>query len=441
MSNPFSVKISGKKKLRVFINYYGDVQKRYYIKDLFPDEKATFTGRNARREAEEFRAKVIGQLNLRFGKSGYDQPLLNILEAKFDNRPGFHKEFRNWKKLGNQLYQSMLEVDLSSLIKKLHQIETNEGDRKSGGIRHEIEFLRSSVNDYIEQYNKEYPKPNWEKILENYGGIGQNQSGRSTELALVRKAFDLRDLKKVLQDLKSWFNRKGHISYQWEPVYYYLFTWLTCFALRIHEACGLEWEDIDFHRREWVLTGQIQPTDEHGKVIRNVKSYRLKELGEMRAKDSPYRLPIPDELFVMLSELEQLQRSRGTYDRFVFANKDGLVPQYSKIRQKLMRTIDRLQESNEIGQQHDYYNCTHKFRKTATTWGNILLSYKDSTQLAEWSSMSLTRHSNSKVHDIYIDEFLRRRANPIPKMLASHLLGKDINEEMQDEQKKVVNIY
>ena len=102
------------------------------------------------------------------------------------------------------------------------------------------------------------------------------------------------------------------------------------------------------------------------------------------------------EVEKLLVEIKSLKRS----GRWVMANKEGDVPQYSKIYKRLKRTGF----FNEPGQ------CSHKIRKTTRTLGQILIGAKGSSDLL--------RHASLEVSDRYLDDGIVARHNPLPKMIA-----------------------
>ena len=89
------------------------------------------------------------------------------------------------------------------------------------------------------------------------------------------------------------------------PLRVLLLTLLVC-GLRISEACGLRWRDVDFEAR----------------LVRKRFAWKFGAYQEMKSKASRKDIPLPDELLAVLAQLKARTRWDGP-DHPVFASRTG----------------------------------------------------------------------------------------------------------------------
>jgi integrase len=266
--------------------------------------------------------------------------------------------------------------------------------RKRKHYSREIDYLSTCFGYYHDSLDFNFQSP-ITKIHKYEFGKMARRSGKKRSNT-VKISFDKNQVINLFEKLRL---DGSHLPHQFEIIYYYIVAVQFTFGLRLGEACGLEWKDVDFERNILRLTGSMQWYGEDGKIARNEKVNRLKEEGDLD-NDEALEYPMPDEMVSIFKTIKALNRS----DRWVMANRSGNVPQYSKIYARLMRTGF----FDEVGQ------CSHKLRKTAKTLGQVLVGEK--------MSIDLMRHSSSAVSDRYTDDSVLAKHNPIPGLL-SKMIG------------------
>jgi len=256
----------------------------------------------------------------------------------------------------------------------------------------ELAFLSATLNFYRDRFNSSFVSPITKTHRLEFGNAA-NGKRRSNK---IKVALDFSQINFLLKNLRE----KSSSNPKFEVIYYFIVRIQLIYGFRLGEAVGLEWDDVDFEKMLIRLRGTIEWMDQNGKTKRNCKVYRLKEEGQLQQGEF-IEYPITPEVGHLLQEVRDLKRS----DRWVMANRKGDVPQYSKIRQRLMKTGF----FGEIGQ------CSHKVRKTACTIGHLLTDAK--------ASSDLLRHANSQVTDRYLDDAILAKHNPIPRILSQMTNG------------------
>ena len=284
---------------------------------------------------------------------------------------------------GNRVFK--LLADLKAAVTAIR-------NRKNFGC--ELDFLSATLNQYREKHDNSYVIPITKSHWQEYGKNSRIQGKKRSNK--IKKALDFSQISFLLKNLKTTSAENGNF----EVIYYYIVRIQLIYGLRIGEVCALEWKDIDFKHKSVRLTGTMQWMDQNGKTVRNCKVARLKEEGDLE-QDEAIELPMTPEVGDLLKEVKNMGRS----DKWVMANRKGDVPQYSKIRQRLMKTGF----FDEKGQ------CSHKVRKTACTLGHLLTDAK--------ASSDLLRHANMALTDRYLDDAIIAKHNPIPQMLAAMTNG------------------
>jgi integrase len=261
--------------------------------------------------------------------------------------------------------------------------------RKRKNLAREIDYISICIGYYHDSIDPNFQSPITNIHKYEYGKLTRKAGKKNSNT--VKVAFDKDKVKSLFDDLLN----KGSNLPQYEVIYYYIAKVQFILGLRLGEACGLEWSDIDFDRKMIRLTGTMLWYGENGQIVRNHKVSRLKEEGDLEAGEAIEYLMFPS-IETLFKEIKSLNRS----DRWVMANKQGDVPQYSKIYQRLSRTGC----FEEVGQ------CSHKLRKTAKTLGQAMMGSE--------ISKNLLRHSSDAVSNRYVDESVLSKHNPLPELLA-----------------------
>lgn len=418
------VKIKTKK---VDTNYYRVVleewqipkDERKSVKEIM-GQSASFRGRSAKADAYRFADQLREKLNLIYLARGKaDKTVREVLQdfASHKNIASYNKQFRNWLKCGRVLDVDILSANIPVLVSEFHKIIVLEGKRDS--VKKEIEFLRAAINYYKFLNNPKLADPQWTMLLSKFGKPKVYQTSSED----IRKAFQPEEIFAVLEAMKKpHLSANGIPHHSYEPIYYYIFKFMTLYGFRISEVVGLEWSDLSLAHNYFSLTGHIEWFDQNGKVLRNHKVNTIKQYGRIDPQDSPIRKKLTEEARKLFMEVWKLQQGRGMGSKFIFANKAGDVPQYSKIKQKYERTVKKLISEKILPENAlKAYNMTHKIRKTHVTLGPIVAGIPDPDEMRRESVGHLSSEITVK-H--YVDHFIDGFNSPIPEAMGNVVKGR-----------------
>lgn len=345
-----------------------------------------FRGRTKgkKKEAERWAESEADKLNQK--DPDLDVPMIKMLE-EFVALKQVSYYIRSIKGIARAdeelLNKSVADYDIKTVTRLLRSIVVNSiKDRPNCGA--EFELIRAALrNFYLANGKHKHEIPINEYHAETFGKAQKKK--KNTQVV----DFDPAELPLALKALKE----QGSDKHQFEIIHYYIARFTAIYGLRISETLGFEWKDINLDSNEIRLTGQIQNTDKHGRVIRNHKVYRLKEEGEMTGY-IPFVLT--PEVREMLQEIYKLDRNK----RFIFSDKKGNVPQYSAVARRFKR----------VGFFSEKGTVTHKLRKTAGTMAHVHAGAEASKQLL--------RHSNDDVNKRYKNQATVNRNSLVPEILS-----------------------
>lgn len=168
----------------------------------------------------------------------------------------------------------------------------------------------------------------------------KNLTSKFQDLNQIRKDHDIYTPEKF----NTFLSGEDELSFRclWETHYYN--------GLRISEACGLTWNDIDFDKKTISINKQVQSIDNYS------ANYYICDL----KTPSSYRiLPICDALYQDLKQYrDQISQYRNyTDDFYCFGEFSGIIPlSYTKVRRR-KKKIAKKTGVKEI-RLHDFrYSC------------------------------------------------------------------------------------
>ena len=279
----------------------------------------------------------------------------------------------------NELNTSRLDHFLSRLYKKI----TVTLARPRKNLKQEVDLLSASFYFYKGTKNPGFTVPLTPELKEEWGLSRKERKSRKERLKV---SFSQEELHAVMDSL-----------YQAPDICFYVLGWLMfSFGLRISEALGVEWKNIDFENKYVEITGQILTRDENNKRITPTKVHYLKHQSDRGGR--PFmRLQLSKELEKVLKKVKGLNRN----SIFVVANKKGDVPSQDRCRYWLKKT----------GHFTEQGITSHKIRKTVNTLCKIP---DDETE-------ELLRHTSKAVNDLYTDDLLVSEKNRIPLIMGQLL--------------------
>ena len=259
--------------------------------------------------------------------------------------------------------------------------------------KQEYDLLSASINYYINMYDEDYTSPLNTFIKQTYCGTKREKKARSLEL---RKALTIEELHATLDHLKDNLNPS-----------YYVAVWLQCsFGLRISEAIGMTWDDIDFENNTVSLTGQVKFTDRDGKRLKKAEKV-------FSVKGQPDKGGKPHAIWQLSPELKRvlLEHKEKTGSKYwICSNKAGTDAMTKDGYNKALKNSGTF---NEKGM------TSHKLRKTVNSMTKVLEQ--------NWGK-ELLRHSSERVNQIYTDELMVSWHNPMP-ILMGKMLSRHISQE------------
>ena len=141
--------------------------------------------------------------------------------------------------------------------------------------------------------------------------------------ALPTEGVELPELVRAERGSLSAAQARDFLAAAESPLRVLLLTLLVC-GLRISEACGLRWRDVDFEAR----------------LVRKRFAWKFGAYQEMKSKASRKDIPLPDELLAVLAQLKARTRWDGP-DHPVFASRTGRPLDQKNLLNRKLKPIAR----------------------------------------------------------------------------------------------------
>lgn len=361
-----------------------------------PDERLVVDGAKSKGKAEEILKRLLDKYEKGISNYSLRECLNDYLSSKKVQQASDNSK-RIWRDAVKNL--SLLdEVDLdihsfnrmaiTSYLSKLRSHLIDNLGRTRRHLQGELEVLNASLNYFGETRDENFLNPITRTIRESFGLSSRDKRARKVRLA---KALSEEEIQSVL-------DRFVDLS---DPIYYCLVFAHLSYGMRVGELLGLEWEDINFEKRELSLRGQLKCRDSSNNYLKYpVKAYSTK--GREGRGGEPYAIwKLSDQMIDVLSHIKSLKRESN----FIFVNRLGRVVGQDQYSHWLKQTGF----FNEEGM------TTHKIRKTSNTFGKIL-----SNNPSNWH-LSLMRHGDENINSVYTDPIEESRNNPIPLLMGDML--------------------
>lgn len=258
-----------------------------------------------------------------------DWKAFHYLRIDYATKQTYDKRLPNLEVLMDLPVESLSPETMDQLVK--YWVHDLPKKRRRQNFDKELDCLKVILNFYRRRKNPRFVVP---IFVEHYKAAEIIRDAKQPVRSLTQK-----DLAKFLKALKE----------QKNPLYFPLALTQFCLGLRIGEACGLHWKDINLETKIVKIESTI--VWDHENWQPRIKS---------RPKNGCARfLVIPD---VLVAELAGLKAKRSSQTDLVFHH-DDLTP---LIRKSIGLAYNRTLKLIGV----DYVRGTHLLRKTSATQAN-----------------------------------------------------------------------
>lgn len=278
--------------------------------------------------SEEHASNVRGA-GLTFRQLVDEWKAFHYLRIDYATKQTYDKRLPHLEVMMDVPVESLTPESMDQLVK--YWVKDHPKKRKRFNFDKELDLIKVVLNFYRRRKNPQFVIP---IFTEHYKAAHLIRDAKQPVRSLTQK-----DLSRFLKALKE----------QKNPRYFPLALTQFCLGLRIGEACGLHWKDIDLENKIIKIESTIVWDHENW---------------QPRVKPSPKNgkariLVLPD---VLIQELAILKAKRTFQTDLVFHHDDGSPLIRKSIGQAYNRTLKM------IGV--DYVRGTHLLRKTAATQAN-----------------------------------------------------------------------
>ena len=253
----------------------------------------------------------------------------HYLRIDYSTKQTYDKRLPHLEVMMDVPVESLTPESIDQLVK--YWVKDHPMKRKRFNFDKELDLIKVVLNFYRRRKNPQFVIP---IFTEHYKAAQLIRDAKQPVRSLTQK-----DLRRFFEALKE----------QKNPLYFPIALTQFCLGLRIGEACGLHWKDIDLENKVIKIESTIVWDHENW---------------QPRIKPSPKNgkariLVMPD---VLVSELAALKAKRIFITDLVFHHEDGSPLIRKSIGQAYNRSL------KQIGV--DYVRGTHLLRKTSATQAN-----------------------------------------------------------------------
>ncbi|MBK7891214.1 MAG: site-specific integrase [Bdellovibrionales bacterium] len=283
----------------------------------------------------------------------------HYLQIDYATKQTYDKRLPHLEVMMDVPVESLTPESMDQLVK--YWVKDHPKKRKRHNFDKELDLIKVVLNFYRRRKNPQFVIP---IFTEHYKAAQLIRGAMQPVRSLTQK-----DLSRFLKALKE----------QKNPLYFPLALTQFCLGLRIGEACGLHWKDIDLENKIIKIESTIVWDHENW---------------QPRIKPSPKNgkariLVLPD---VLIHELAILKAKRTFQTDLVFHHDDGTPLIRKSIGQAYNRTLKL------IGV--DYVRGTHLLRKTSATQANrVTGDFYAVSRLLDHSTPDVTMRYVEEVDD------------------------------------------